>query len=221
MATAQPMQLGMIGLGRMGANLVRRLMRDGHRCVAYNRSPNPVGELEAEGAEGAYSLDELVAKLEKPRAVWIMLPAAAVQSTLDQLRPLMDRRGHLDRRWQLVLPRRRRPRPTAVSEGRPIRGRGHERRCFRSRPRVLPHDRRREGDGAAPRSSVQYPRAGPEPHRRPPAGPRPMARPRTAICTVGRTGPATSSRWSITGSSTASWLRTERASISWLTPTRV
>jgi 6-phosphogluconate dehydrogenase len=91
MATARPMQLGMIGLGRMGANLVRRLMRDGHRCVAYNRSPSPVRELEAEGAEGAYSLDEFVAKLEKPRAAWIMLPAAAVQSTLDQLSPLMDR----------------------------------------------------------------------------------------------------------------------------------
>ena len=90
MATARPMQVGMIGLGRMGANLVRRLMRDGHRCVAYNRSPNPVRELEAEGATGAYSLEELVAKLEKPRAVWIMLPAAAVQSTLDQLSPLMD-----------------------------------------------------------------------------------------------------------------------------------
>ncbi len=90
MATARPMQVGMIGLGRMGANLVRRLMRDGHRCVAYNRSPNPVRELEAEGATGAYSLEELVAKLEKPRAAWIMLPAAAVQSTLDQLSPLMD-----------------------------------------------------------------------------------------------------------------------------------
>jgi 6-phosphogluconate dehydrogenase len=84
------MQIGMIGLGRMGANLVRRLMRDGHRCVAYNRTPNAVRELEAEGAEGAYSLDEFVAKLEKPRAAWIMVPAAAVQSTLDQLSPLMD-----------------------------------------------------------------------------------------------------------------------------------
>src|SRR5690348_1630170 len=90
MPTDTPMQVGMIGLGRMGANLVRRLMRDGHRCVAYNRSPNPVRQLEAEGAEGAYSLDELVAKLERPRAAWIMLPAAAVQSTLDQLSPLMD-----------------------------------------------------------------------------------------------------------------------------------
>ena len=90
MTTAQPMQLGMIGLGRMGANLVRRLMRDGHRCVGYNRSPNAVHEIEAEGAEGAYSLEEFVTKLEKPRAAWIMVPAAAVQSTLDQLVTLMD-----------------------------------------------------------------------------------------------------------------------------------
>jgi 6-phosphogluconate dehydrogenase len=90
MTTAQPMQIGMIGLGRMGANLVRRLMRDGHRCVVYNRTLNAVRELEAEGAEGADSLDEFVSKLEKPRAAWIMVPAAAVQSTLDQLSPLMD-----------------------------------------------------------------------------------------------------------------------------------
>jgi 6-phosphogluconate dehydrogenase len=84
------MQIGMIGLGRMGANLVRRLMRDGHPCVVYNRSPNAVRELEAEGAEGASSLEEFVAKLAKPRAAWIMVPAAAVQSTLDQLSPLLD-----------------------------------------------------------------------------------------------------------------------------------
>src|SRR5271163_4703938 len=90
MTTTRPMQIGMIGLGRMGANLARRLMRDGHRCIVYNRSPTAVKELEAEGADGAYSLDEFVAKLQKPRAAWIMVPAAAVQSTLDELSPLMD-----------------------------------------------------------------------------------------------------------------------------------
>ena len=62
------MQLGMIGLGRMGANLVRRLMRDGHRCVVYNRSPGRTEELQGEGAEGAFTLQELVAKLERPPA---------------------------------------------------------------------------------------------------------------------------------------------------------
>ena len=84
------MQLGMIGLGRMGANLVRRLMRDGHRCVAYDRNPDVVKSLAAEGATGAESLADFVAKLDKPRAMWIMVPAGVVESTLEQLRPLLD-----------------------------------------------------------------------------------------------------------------------------------
>ena len=90
MPTDTPMQLGMIGLGRMGANLVRRLMRDGHRCVAYDRNPDVVKTLEAEGATGAESLADFAAKLDKPRNIWIMVPAGVVQSTLDQLRPLLD-----------------------------------------------------------------------------------------------------------------------------------
>ncbi len=90
MPTDKPMQLGMIGLGRMGANLVRRLLRDGHRCVAYDINPGAVRQLQADGAEGAAGLADLVAKLEKPRAIWIMVPAAIVQSTLDQLRPMLD-----------------------------------------------------------------------------------------------------------------------------------
>jgi 6-phosphogluconate dehydrogenase len=90
MPTDTPMQLGMIGLGRMGANLVRRLMRDGHRCVAYDRNPDAVKALEAEGATGAESLADFVAKLDKPRAMWIMVPAGVVKSTLEQLKPLLD-----------------------------------------------------------------------------------------------------------------------------------
>jgi 6-phosphogluconate dehydrogenase len=85
MATDTPMQLGMVGLGRMGANLVRRLVRDGHRCVVYDVNAEAVKSLAAEGATGAESWDEFVEKLEKPRAVWLMLPAAVVDSTLDQL----------------------------------------------------------------------------------------------------------------------------------------
>ena len=85
-----PMQLGMIGLGRMGANLVRRLMRDCHRCVAYDRNPDVIKSLEAEGATAASSLADFVAKLEAPRNIWIMVPAGVVESTLVQLRPLLE-----------------------------------------------------------------------------------------------------------------------------------
>jgi 6-phosphogluconate dehydrogenase len=84
------MQLGMIGLGRMGANLVRRVMRAGHHCVVYNRSPGPTQALEAEGATGAYTLEDFVSHLEPPRPVWIMVPAAAVDATLGQLTPLLN-----------------------------------------------------------------------------------------------------------------------------------
>jgi 6-phosphogluconate dehydrogenase len=90
MPTDTPMQLGMIGLGRMGANLVRRLMRDGHRCVAYDRNPDAVKALASEGATGSESLADFVAKLETPRNIWIMVPAGVVQSTLDELRPLLQ-----------------------------------------------------------------------------------------------------------------------------------
>ena len=90
MATDKPMQLGMIGLGRMGANLVRRLMRDGHRCVAYDRSPEAVKLLAGEGADGATTLEEFVAKLERPRNIWIMVPAGVVESTLTSLVPMLD-----------------------------------------------------------------------------------------------------------------------------------
>ncbi len=90
MPTDTPMQLGMIGLGRMGANLVRRLMHDGHNCVVYDRTPAVVKSLQDEGADGASSITEFVEKLTTPRAIWIMVPAAVVQSTIDQLRPLLD-----------------------------------------------------------------------------------------------------------------------------------
>jgi 6-phosphogluconate dehydrogenase len=75
----------MVGLGRMGANLVHRLVRDGHRCVVYDVNASVVQGLEGDGVVGASSLEDLVAKLEAPRTVWLMLPAAIVQSTLDEL----------------------------------------------------------------------------------------------------------------------------------------
>ncbi|HLN33518.1 MAG TPA: decarboxylating 6-phosphogluconate dehydrogenase [Gemmataceae bacterium] len=79
------MQLGMIGLGRMGANMVRRLIRGGHQCVAYDRSADAVKDVILDGAVGAASLDELLKKLSKPRAVWLMVPAAVVDSSLKDL----------------------------------------------------------------------------------------------------------------------------------------
>ncbi len=85
------MQLGMIGLGRMGANLVRRLMRDGHDCVVYDVNADAVKTLESEGATGAGSVEDFVAKLERPRAAWMMVPAAFVADTVDQLVKLLDR----------------------------------------------------------------------------------------------------------------------------------
>lgn len=84
------MQLGMIGLGRMGANLVRRLMRDGHECVVYDVSPEAVQQLEGEGAVGSASVEEFVGRLTTPRAMWIMVPAAVVDATLDLLVPHLE-----------------------------------------------------------------------------------------------------------------------------------
>ncbi len=83
------MQLGMIGLGRMGANMVRRLIRGGHQCVVFDRNPANVKELVAEGAKGANSLDDFVKALTAPRAIWLMVPAAAVDSTVHDLAPRM------------------------------------------------------------------------------------------------------------------------------------
>ncbi len=83
------MQIGMLGLGRMGSNMVRRLMQDGHECVVYNRSAGAVKQLQDEGAVGVLSLEDLAARLTKPRAVWLMVPAAAVDDVLSQLAPLL------------------------------------------------------------------------------------------------------------------------------------
>jgi 6-phosphogluconate dehydrogenase len=84
------MQLGMIGLGRMGANMVRRLMRNGHECVVYDRSEQAVDELVKENAVGATSLADLAKNLQKPRALWLMVPAAVVDKTIADLLPLLE-----------------------------------------------------------------------------------------------------------------------------------
>src|ERR1700726_4411618 len=84
------MQLGMVGLGRMGANMVRRLLKGGHECVVFDMSPKAVSELTAENAVGSASLADLVKKLEKPRAVWLMVPAAVVDKTIADILPALE-----------------------------------------------------------------------------------------------------------------------------------
>ena len=83
------MQLGMIGLGRMGANMVRRLMKAGHQCIVYDVSANAVADLASEGAVGGSSLQDFVSQLNRPRAVWLMVPAGVVDQTLEKLVPLL------------------------------------------------------------------------------------------------------------------------------------
>jgi 6-phosphogluconate dehydrogenase len=85
------MQLGMIGLGRMGANMVRRLMKAGHECVVFDMSQASVQALAKEGAKGGSSLDDFIGKLKQPRAIWLMVPAAVVDSTLAQLTPKLQK----------------------------------------------------------------------------------------------------------------------------------
>src|SRR5919206_416725 len=84
------MQLGMIGLGRMGANIVRRIIRDGHTAVAFDTNPDTVAQLESEGAVGANSLEDFVAKLEKPRVAWVMIPAGITDKVVQQVADLME-----------------------------------------------------------------------------------------------------------------------------------
>jgi 6-phosphogluconate dehydrogenase len=85
------MELGIVGLGRMGANMARRLMRDGHRCVAYDVNPDAIAQLKGEGAEGAASLEELAAKLSAPRAVWVMVPSGEItEKTVEGVAAVLD-----------------------------------------------------------------------------------------------------------------------------------
>ena len=85
------MQLGMIGLGRMGANMVRRLQKDKHQCVVYDRSADSVKQLSGEGSTGSTSLADFVGKLAKPRAIWLMVPAAVVDATITELLPHLEK----------------------------------------------------------------------------------------------------------------------------------
>src|SRR5678815_3898397 len=85
------MQIGMIGLGRMGANMTRRLARGGHACVVFDTKPEAVAAAVVDGAAATTSLSDLVAKLERPRALWLMVPAAIVDTMIETLAPLLER----------------------------------------------------------------------------------------------------------------------------------
>jgi 6-phosphogluconate dehydrogenase len=204
------MQLGMIGLGRMGANLVRRLMHDGHECVVYDVDHSSVEALEKEGAIGAGSLQEFVDKLSLPRAAWVMVPAAFAGKTIDDLADLMAEgdividggntyyRDDIDRAARLS-PRGLHYVDVGTSGGVFGLERGfclmiggedevvtHLDPCFGPSP---PASTRRNGH-----------RAG--------RGKRPS--PSTATCTAVRSEPGTSSRWFTTASNTDSWPPTPR-----------
>ena len=192
--TGGAMQLGMVGLGRMGANLVRRLMRDGHECVVYDVNAEAVKALEQEGAtRRRLARRPRRASCDSPASAWVMVPAAFAGDTLDELAARMERGRHRHRRRQQLLPRRHRPRRGARAARHPLRRRRHERRRLRARARLLPDDRRRAEPverldpifrDARPR------RRGGAAHARPRRRARP--RPSTAICTAGRPAPATS-----------------------------
>ena len=161
MTTDRPMQLGMVGLGRMGSNLVRRLMRDGHRCVGLRPEPGCGGRAQAEGAIGAASLEALVAALEAPRAVWVMLPAGGItSSTIAELAEHSRAGRRRDRRRQHVLPRRHRARVAPGRARDPSRRLRHERRGVRARARVLPDGGGRAGDLRAARADLRVARPG-------------------------------------------------------------
>ena len=122
------MQLGMIGLGRMGANMVRRLQKNGHQCVVYDRSADSVKQLSGEGATGSGSLDEFVKKLNKPRAIWLMVPAGVVDATLHDLIPRLESGDILiDGGNSYYIDDIRRAKELS-RERLALRGRGHQRR---------------------------------------------------------------------------------------------
>ena len=159
------MQLGMIGLGRMGANMVRRLMQGGHECVVFDRSPQAVEALAKEKAIGATSIADFVARLARPRAVWLMVPAAVVDTTIADLLPHLEKGDIvIDGGNSYYVDDIRRAKELAPQR-HPLCRRRHERRRLGARARLLHDDRRRDAGRAAPRSDVRAPRARHRQHR--------------------------------------------------------
>jgi 6-phosphogluconate dehydrogenase len=207
------MQLGMIGLGRMGANMTRRLMRGGHECVVFDKNYANVNQMEGEGARGAASLKDFTGQLASPRAVWLMVPAAVVDETLAELAPLLSAGDivvdggnsyYVDdiRRAAELKARGIHYVDAGVSGGVWGLDRGY---CEMiggeadAVARLAPIFRTlAPGRGAAPRT---------------PGRENTESTAEEVFCTAGRRGPGTSSKWCTTASSTASWPPTPKASI--------
>ena len=187
------MQLGMIGLGRMGANMVRRLIRDDHECVVFDLNSDAVSDLAGEGAVGADSMEDLASKLTAPRSVWLMVPAAVVDKTLDDLIPALESGDavidggnsyYRDDIRRAAAPGRARRR---------LRRHRDERRRLGAGSGLLPDDRRagRGGRTAGPDLRLAGARASTPPPA--PLGATATRRPRSrATSTAGRAAQATS-----------------------------
>ena len=151
------MQLGMIGLGRMGANMVRRLLRDGHECVVHDIDPDAVRALADEGAIPALSPDQLTAQLDAPRALWMMVPVAHVAATIETFAPLLDAGDILvdggNTRYHDDIRRARELQARQYS----LRRRRHERRHLGPGAWLLPDDRRRDRHRPPPRAAIRVP----------------------------------------------------------------
>ena len=164
------MQMGMVGLGRMGANMVRRLLRGGHECVVFDVSADAVKELAKEGAIGASSLDDFAAKLKLPRVAWMMVPAAVVEQTVADLSSRFQRDDIIvDGGNSYYIDDIRRAEALA-GEGDSLRRFGHQRRRVGTRARLLPDDRRRAASREASRFDFRHARAADRfraAHRRP------------------------------------------------------
>ena len=136
-------QLGMVGLGRMGANIVRRLMRAGHECVVYDVNPDAISELAGEGAVGADSLSDLASKLDAPRAVWVMVPAGDItEQTVNDVAAVLESGDAIIDGGNSYYRDDMRRSAARGREGDRLHRLRHERRRLRARPRLLPDDRR-------------------------------------------------------------------------------
>ena len=155
------MQLGMIGLGRMGGNIVRRLMKHGHSAVVYDKDSKAVAALAAEGAAGGSSLQDFVSKLERPRTAWVMLPAGKItEATIDELTKWMEAGDVIIDGGNIVLAGRRPPRQGAQGTRHSLCRRRHLGRRLGHRARLLHDDRRRQGGGRPPRPDLRSAGAG-------------------------------------------------------------